>query len=117
MTLSDWVSLSAIAGGFTALFTLLWTMRRAHGTDLKNLVASIVADHVTAALQRGVSDNDAIVAQVRALELEVAKNYITRSEIKAELDLVVTRLEAGMTDLSRKVEDLNRYLRQRDHDR
>jgi Mg2+ and Co2+ transporter CorA len=83
------IGASAIAA-MVALFTLVWNMRRQRAEDI-----------------------NAIVNQVRALELEVARNYVTRAEIREELQGVADRLETAVRNVESKLEELSRFIRER----
>jgi len=83
------IGASAIAA-MVALFTLVWNMRRQRAEDI-----------------------NAIVNQVRALELEVARNYVTRAEIREELQGVADRLEKAVQNVESKLEELSRFIRER----
>jgi Mg2+ and Co2+ transporter CorA len=83
------IGASAI-GAIVALFGLVWNMRRQRAEDI-----------------------NAIVNQVRALELEVARNYVTRAEIREELQGVADRLETAVRNVESKLEELSRFIRER----
>jgi uncharacterized membrane protein YhiD involved in acid resistance len=83
------IGASAIAA-MVALFTLVWNMRRQRAEDI-----------------------NAIVNQVRALELEVARNYVTRAEIREELQGVADRLEKAVQNVESKLDELGRFVRER----
>jgi uncharacterized membrane protein YhiD involved in acid resistance len=70
--------------------------------------------------RKRAEDNNALVEQVRALQLEVARNYITRAEFRQEMQGVADRLEAGIAKVDgriqifdTKLDDLGRYVRER----
>lgn len=83
---------------------------------LAALVVSLVRgrrDDLTGMREKIDNDFDAVVKQVRGLELEVAKNYVTRSEIKQQFDELGTRVDAAVTRLEGKIDALEIYLRTR----
>lgn len=57
---------------------------------------------------------DAVVKQMQALELDVARHYATKEQIDKDISDLGERLERQLQQLAAGLEDLNRFLRRRD---
>lgn len=78
------------------------------------VLVSIVAlsTSLRRASQKDTDENNrALQMQVRALELDVARNYVMRAQLDQEITDLGKRLENLINNVAREVSDLNRWLR------
>jgi hypothetical protein len=90
-TTTDWGALGAVITAVTAALGLLWKI----GMDGRNAI------HKRLAETEQTADDDR--KQVRQLESEIARNYVSKADFAA-LD---GRIGNGLSDVSRKVDGLS----------
>lgn len=93
MTSADWAN--AVASFLAVLVALI-----SLGTSLRR-----------ARQDKTDADIAAVVKQVQALEVDIAGNYMKRDQVDSALSRLGEELKVSIRDLSRQVEDLNKFLR------
>lgn len=99
--LSDWGPLATIIGVIVAAVAFLWNAVRNGREDINGKIASLATAHAN--LERAQDDDR---GQMRAFELEIARNYVTKRDREADDN----RLAQGITELTREFNQLKTFL-------
>lgn len=115
-------AIGSLSAALVAIVALYFSIRKQSAATLREHVTQIAAQTVSKerqitgeaiAREREHTDVElrAMQQQMRALEMELAKNYVTRHEAQGQIDGVTRRLEDAIDGLRSEIADLNRFLR------
>src|SRR5216684_9056701 len=114
--MQTWLVVIEIVGGIGALIaaatgwlTYLHSVRSKHAMDEQNERMEF-RRALERRFQQGNDDIESLTTQFHGLELELARNYITRADVLLAVERINTRMEASVSSVNGKLDAQSRDL-------